>query len=398
MKACAACGARNEERSLFCRDCGGRLAAQTADRPSSGTTVTAAPAHAADQAAAAVPGTISLHGQPLPPALAAAAAATPVAPPKAPTIGGACAACGYDLPVARSVKWCPGCSARLDGVPIAPHEDAVLQEESDDSADIPVAAAPAMSLMAATGERTQTSSFSAVPAAGVVAGDTPVAVPARPAATAVPPPAGWELVLLRAGERTTRYPLRRPEASLGAAADISFPEDPLLSPVHALVAYRPPRLWVEDAGSRNGVYFRIEGPTALRPGDVLCLGSLVLRWEPSTEPPPRPPAPGGPKAFGSGRERARGRLVRVLADGGDGPAYPLTPSKTIVGRRIGHFLFPDDPLLSRQHAQFYERDGAMTVEDLGSSNGTLLRLRGPAPLDTGGVFRIGDQTLELHAP
>ena len=46
-------------------------------------------------------------------------------------------------------------------------------------------------------------------------------------------------------------------------------------------------------------------------------------------------------------------------------------------------MFPQDQLLSRQHVQFYVRNDEMVIEDLGSSNGTLLRIRGPVPLDRG---------------
>jgi pSer/pThr/pTyr-binding forkhead associated (FHA) protein len=104
------------------------------------------------------------------------------------------------------------------------------------------------------------------------------------------------------------------------------------------------------------------------------------------------------KVFGSGRERPFGRLVRNIQNGSDGCAYPLTPSRTIIGRKGGHFVFPDDPLLSRQHVQFYERDEAMWVEDLGSSNGTLVRARDPVELRAGTIFRMGDVTMEVTAP
>jgi pSer/pThr/pTyr-binding forkhead associated (FHA) protein len=399
MKACAACGARNEERSLYCRDCGGRLAAPEGGHSGPGTTVTAE-SRGGEGPATGQPGTLSMHGA-LPPALAAAAAPTPVAPARAPTVGGACAQCGYALPVARSVRWCPGCAARLDGAPVSIPEDAVQLDEDEDDGDenIPVAAAPvakaAPPAPPRAGDRTQTSAF----AAG--SGAAPAAPPVAPRPPAAPstPPVGWELVLVRSGERVQRYPLRKPVTSLGAAADLSFEGDAFLSPVHARVTYRAPRLWLEDAGSANGVFLRVDAPAAIRHGDVLCLGSLVVRYEPPGEPPrPAAAAPaGGVRPLGSGRERPKGVLVRILADGTAGPAYPLTPSKTIVGRKTGHYVFPEDPLLSRQHAQFYERDGSMTVEDLGSSNGTLLRIREAMPLEAGAVFRIGDQTLEFHA-
>ncbi len=349
MKACPSCGSRNEERSLFCNDCGQRL-------PGDGG---AAPAGAADTAGGE-PGTASMHGVSSSSIGVAPVAATPVAPARVPMTTGVCAGCGYKFPGGVAVSWCPGCGALLDGGP-----------PSTSTANIP-SAAPA------------------VP-------DT-----LAPAARSAPPPPGWALVLLKAGERLDRWQLRRPETALGRSeGDILFRDDELLSPRHAVVAFRPPSFWIEDAGSLNGVYLRLHEARRLRHGDMVSLGGLLVRFE-AAGPGPRSTAliasSGEVKPFGSGRERARGDLVRILQDGSDGPVYPLTPSRTIVGRKAGHFIFPDDLLLSRQHAQFYERDGEMWVEDLGSSNGTLLRIREPAALEKGAVIRIGDVTLEVAAP
>lgn len=352
MKACPSCGSRNEERSLFCNDCGQRLQAAAESAPGSPD-----PRKVTD---AGEPGTVSMHGGKVPEIGGVPSAPTPVAPPRVPTTTGVCAGCGYRFPGGVAVSWCPGCGALLEGAP--------------------------------------STTTSNIPSASPLLPETANS----PAAAAAPPPPGWALVLLKAGERLDRWQLRGPETVIGRSeGDIQFREDPLLSPRHAVVAYRPPSFWIEDAGSLNGVYVRLQEARRLRGGDLLNLGGLVVRYESWGEGPRSTAllsASGGVKPFGSGRERARGSLIRILQDGSDGPAYPLTPSRTIVGRKAGHLLFPDDLLLSRQHAQFYERDGEMWAEDLGSSNGTLLRIRDPAPLEKGTVVRIGDVTLEVAGP
>ena len=38
-------------------------------------------------------------------------------------------------------------------------------------------------------------------------------------------------------------------------------------------------------------------------------------------------------------------------------------------------VMPDDPYTSTRHARFFERDGAWWVEDLGSTNGTLVNAK-----------------------
>ena len=343
MKACPSCGSRNEERGVFCNDCGLRLSGDSSD--AGGHDLPTTPAD---------PLTASMHGGSLPGA-GIASAPTPVAPAALPQTTASCSQCGYRFPGGMTVNWCPGCGALLDG-------------------------------------GTTTSSIpSAAPA-----------YPEGPTARLVLPPTGWALVLLKAGERLDRYPLRSEETVIGRTeGTIRFPEDALLSPHHATVVFRPPSFRIEDAGSQNGVYRRLPEAARLRHGDLLNLGSLVLRFDDGGKGPRSTallPPSGDIRPFGTGREKARGSLTRILQDGSDGPSYPLTPSRTIFGRKAGNFLFPEDPLLSRQHAQFYERDGEMWVEDLGSSNGTLLRLREPLALEKGMVLRMGDVTLEVSAP
>lgn len=366
LKACATCGTRNDSRSLFCVDCGDRLPA------ADGTPAPRPPVLTDRSTGVGLPSFIAAGKSPPP-----GASMTPPAPSRAPTAGGACSVCGYSLPSARSGKWCPGCGHDLSSARVAtPTPQA--------STAIPVAAAAADPM-----EQTSTQSMRADPALS------------PPPASESPAPAGWSLVVVKGGERKQKVGIGERPVVLGrTGGDLTFPDDPFLSPTHARVAWRGGRFRIEDMESHNGVYLRIEEPTLLRKGDLVCLGGLFLRYEDcddlaqgmalSLQPAVKP--------HGSGRERARGRLVRLLQDGSDGPVYPLIPSKTIFGRKAGNFVFPDDLLLSRQHAQFYERDGDMAVEDLGSSNGTLLRIRGPAPLDGGTVFRIGEQTLEVVAP
>jgi pSer/pThr/pTyr-binding forkhead associated (FHA) protein len=373
MKSCPSCKAKNEERSLFCRDCGTRLPAGSA----------AAAEAASSEGETVFDPSVSVVGVAIP--VAPGAVETPAAPSQAPATGGTCIACGYRLPQGRTVSWCPGCGRNFD--PAGGTGTGAAR------VDTPVASVAASAVETPPPmERTQTKSFTY---------DTAQPFSSEPAPIVVPP--GWSLVLLKAGERLDRYPLRKAVTVLGRAeGEYTFPDDPLVSPRHARITCRGRSFWLEDLGSRNGIYLRARFATELNDGDLVTFGSLLFRYEPMGAGPfstsPVTTTPDGVKVFGSGREKSRGRLVRILADGSDGPAYPLTTSRTIVGRKVGHFLFPDDPLLSRQHVQFYERDGEMWVEDLGSSNGTLIRVKVPVVLEKGVSFRMGDVTLEVTAP
>ena len=55
---------------------------------------------------------------------------------------------------------------------------------------------------------------------------------------------------------------------------------------------------------------------------------------------------------------------------GDSVEVPL--GETVIGRDVGCAMRFNDPSVSRRHLRFIRRQGELFVEDLGSSNGTLL--------------------------
>ena len=91
-----------------------------------------------------------------------------------------------------------------------------------------------------------------------------------------------------------------------------------------------------------------------------------------------------------------GRLVFLRRDGSPGPVHDLPAGKTILGRTDGHLNFPNDSRLSRRHARFFASDKAVTVEDLGSRNGTYVRIREKLTLDVGDALRIGAAGLQVR--
>jgi pSer/pThr/pTyr-binding forkhead associated (FHA) protein len=70
--------------------------------------------------------------------------------------------------------------------------------------------------------------------------------------------------------------------------------------------------------------------------------------------------------------------------------------EALCGRTQGDFLLADDPTVSPRHARFTVANGVLRVEDLGSVNGTFVRLREPRHLSVGDEFRVGRQLLRLE--
>jgi hypothetical protein len=96
-----------------------------------------------------------------------------------------------------------------------------------------------------------------------------------------------------------------------------------------------------------------------------------------------------------------GAALLVLTRGGqDGERYLLDAGVTTAGRATDCDIFLDDITVSRHHARFILRDGAVSVEDNGSLNGTYVNrtlVDGSAVLRPGDEVQIGKFRMVLYA-
>jgi DNA-binding winged helix-turn-helix (wHTH) protein len=80
---------------------------------------------------------------------------------------------------------------------------------------------------------------------------------------------------------------------------------------------------------------------------------------------------------------------------------PLTDGDNVVGRARNAEVWVDAPGVSRQHARFRLTEGVVTVEDLGSKNGTYLRgkrVTAPSRVADGDQIRIGSVVITFRIP
>jgi pSer/pThr/pTyr-binding forkhead associated (FHA) protein len=90
----------------------------------------------------------------------------------------------------------------------------------------------------------------------------------------------------------------------------------------------------------------------------------------------------------------------------EGPAkgnrIELTGDQLVLGRgEDGVGTLGSDPELSRRHASISRRDGHLVVEDLGSTNGTVVngrRISEPTPTAPGDSIEVGMTTLRVLKP
>ena len=165
-------------------------------------------------------------------------------------------------------------------------------------------------------------------------------------------------------------------------------DDPEISRRHARVARGADgRLTIEDLGSSNGTFVngeRVRAPRTLEAGDVVRMGRTTLQV-----------TAGEPE--GVSAEAGAELVVTAGAD----PGRRLTVTdELVIGRVVsGAGMLSDDHELSRRHARIArDAGGRLTIEDLGSSNGTFVngeRVRDRQVLRVGDAVRIGATTLQV---
>ena len=115
-------------------------------------------------------------------------------------------------------------------------------------------------------------------------------------------------------------------------------------------------------------------------------------------PPAAAVAAGAPKPR-RGTKRHPTQLVVVAPPERAGSSYPIGQELT-VGRAGGCAIpLPDDTFVSSLHARVYRTDQGVSVEDLGSTNGTFVnqdRVTTPVALSRGDRLKVGSTVLEAR--
>lgn len=94
----------------------------------------------------------------------------------------------------------------------------------------------------------------------------------------------------------------------------------------------------------------------------------------------------------------RAKLVLIRGEGLDGISYQLNAQEHIAGRVEGVILFPDDRLISPQHANFVYKEDGLYVQDLDSHNGIYMRVKDTEEILPNDFFICGEQLLQVQPP
>ncbi|MBA2541643.1 MAG: FHA domain-containing protein, partial [Deltaproteobacteria bacterium] len=188
-----------------------------------------------------------------------------------------------------------------------------------------------------------------------------------------------KLTLIRGdGEDGVSFTLAGQEHPAGRGdCPISFPDDPFLSPTHANFVYSDRQLLVRDEKSLNGIYVRIGANTSIElgTGGTVLVGEQVLAVTPAGVPEDVPDGEG--TYYSTSIQRPATLEVRQQLRGGVlGWVFRPNGEVVTVGRENNDINFPDDPFISGRHAELRLAGGVVSVTDLGSRNGTFVRIDG----------------------
>ncbi len=184
-----------------------------------------------------------------------------------------------------------------------------------------------------------------------------------------------------------------------AKGAILFPNDACLAPHHATFFYRGGALHVRDEGSAGGTYLRLRGLSVpLRPGDHFVVGERLLRYAGRLPPAPAGP-PDGTRRLGAPRPAPPAVVLEEWLEGGaGGRVFVRSGPSVTIGRAGCAVNLGDDLHLSQSHAEIVvEQDGTARLRDLGSSNGTYVKIPPHAEreLRDGDFVRMGHEVLRV---
>lgn len=368
MSPCAFCGRENDAASRFCIDCGRPLSPSAARSSAASASSVVAPT---SRPAAAPAGDGGSSGVPAAPRFVPSTRVTPAPPPLSspPLVH----------PTAPSIRT------------TGPHETSRSAARAAAAAACPSCGSPvdaSLPFCPRCGGRTAV-------AASVTGDAGPVVLSGSTRAT------GPRLSLLdEAGNPTRSFVIDSGDLTVGrTAGDVVFADDDFLSPIHAQFAWRAGRLVVRDLGSRNGSWVFLDAPHRLVDGDVLLIGSQLVRFRRLGYPGPRPPEADQTRRMGSFTPSADVAVLQQLrADGSTRDVFHLSPGRAmLVGRAEGDWVFPYDKTMSARHAEVRSEDAEFVVLDCGSRNGVGLAVRGDRPLREGQRVLLGDHTLRVES-
>ncbi len=180
-------------------------------------------------------------------------------------------------------------------------------------------------------------------------------------------------------------------------------DDPEISSSHASFYVGDTGPAVQDNGSTNGTFVNgqlLNGPHLLANRDQVKIGATVFEVRAAAVQAEAAPPPQAAQET-LGRPIPTPPVIVFLSGEYAGSELPVS-GPIVVGRdAVADVVLTQDSEISRRHATFSPAGGGLTVQDLGSTNGTNVngyRIDGAVTLSTGDRVDVGQTAIEVRLP
>ncbi len=296
-------------------------------------------------------------------------------------------------------KYCLGCGTVLPRVAAAP-----AVEPPQSCVSCGAAIPPNFKFCGECGTPVPVSAGTAPASATPIQAPEPDTLPEAPAAKVAELPAG--------GKRIGSLVVIKPDGTEGAKIDVHEGEvqlgrdsphevlasDPFLSPHHASLISNGSGHVLRDANSLNGVFIRITTEVELQDNDFIRIGQELLhfRFVEATAPIVAKAEDDKTLTTGSPDGGFWGRLSLISGPDVESRGFVFSGDEVTLGREVGDILFRDDGFVSGRHARIAKVEGRVYLKDLGSSNGTYVRIRGERHVGNGDLVLMGQQLFRVE--
>ncbi|MFA5625468.1 MAG: FHA domain-containing protein [Bradymonadales bacterium] len=186
---------------------------------------------------------------------------------------------------------------------------------------------------------------------------------------------------------------------IGRNSSAALQSDPYVSPQHFVLQCKGDAAEIDPRGSLNGVFLRIVSRRLpLRDGMIFRIGEELIQYiEGNSEQVIVKAADAeGTKLVGSKESSGWGYLRMILGAYVEGDVYRLAKDSIEIGRTRGDIIFEQDGFVSGQHLILQYENGDAYIEDVGSSNGTFIRLSEKYRIRKPTHILVGNQLLLIE--
>jgi class 3 adenylate cyclase/pSer/pThr/pTyr-binding forkhead associated (FHA) protein len=209
---------------------------------------------------------------------------------------------------------------------------------------------------------------------------------------------GFKLQLIgKDGSIGAEYPIQESLTIGRTEGDIRFTADANLAPRNARVFIEEGQLFVEDlSDGTESIFVKLSGGYTLQNDDIVLIGQQVFRFREVAGAMSAVTRIGATLSdITDALQQPVATLLRLDEKGRGAGSFPLSATEVQFGRTRGAYVFQDDNLMSRLHARILQRGEDFVLEDLGSRNGTLVKVRGKTPLPLGAAVLVGSELLRV---